>query len=82
MGRHDYTIEQVRKSVKLDSCDQVVLIVDEYPEIDYVLAYRGGEISPWVAAWHYNGKNSWGQGHYFDKLENAIAYIEDLKREV
>lgn len=57
------------------NCDETVFIVEKFPEIDYVLAYRGGDYQPWVAAWGYNGKNSWSQGHYFDTLEKAMEYI-------
>lgn len=81
MKRHDYSIEEARNTMETltADCDESVLIVAEYPEIDYVLAYRGGKYQPWVAAWAYNGKNSWGQGHYFEKLEDAIEYIRQVQ---
>lgn len=59
--------------------NEVVFIVAEYPDINYVLAYRNSKYQPWVAAWAYNGKNSWGQGHYFENLEDAIMYIQDKR---
>ena len=81
MKRHDYSIEEARNTMETltADCDESVLIVAEYPEIDYVLAYRGGKYQPWVAAWAYNGKSSWGQGHYFEKLEDAIEYIRQVQ---
>lgn len=77
MERHDYSIEEARNTMETltPDCDESVLIVAEYPEIDYVLAYRGSKYQPWVAAWAYNGKSSWGQGHYFANLMDAIEYI-------
>ncbi len=77
MERHDYSIEEARNTMETltPDCDESVLIIAEYPEIDYVLAYRGSKYQPWVAAWAYNGKNSWGQGHYFANLMDAIEYI-------
>ena len=73
--RVDYTMEMARETMG----DEAVIIVAEFPEIDHVLAYRGGSYQPWVAAWAYNGKNSWGQGHYFSKLEDAVTYIMDKR---
>ena len=77
MKRYDYSIEEAKNTMKTLTvdCDESVLIVAEYPDIDYVLAYRGGSYQPWVAAWGYNGTDSWSQGHYFEKLEDAIEYI-------
>ena len=77
MKRYDYSIEEARNTMEIltTDCNESVLIVAKYPEIDYVLAYRGGSHQPWVAAWGYNGTNSWSQGHYFEKLEDAIEYI-------
>lgn len=77
MARVDFSIEKARKEMKetTPGCTGTVIIVKKYPEIDYVLAYRGGDVQPWVAAWGYNGKNSWGQGHYFEEIEDAIEFI-------
>lgn len=72
--RVDYSIEKALEKLKGDATESVI-IIQEYPEIDYVLAYRKSSIQPWVAAWAYNGKNSWGQGHYFANLMDAIEYI-------
>lgn len=80
MERHDYSIEEVRRTMETltADCDESVMIVAEYPEIDYVLAYRGGSFQPWVAAWAYRKeRNGWGQGHYFQNIEDAIEYIRD-----
>lgn len=74
--RKDYSINDVMEKVrKADDSTETVIIVDTFPEINYVLAYRGGTYQPWVAAWDYNGKNCWGQGHYFEKLVDAMEYI-------
>lgn len=80
--RYDFGINDALKKVlekltdmTIGDCDEVVFIVETFPEIDYVLAYRGGKFQPWVAAWGYNGKDSWSQGHYFEKLEQAMEYI-------
>lgn len=78
MARVDYGIEEARATMEnvASGCDKTVLIVAEYPDINYVLAYRGGKYQPWVAAWSYKKEsNSWGQGHYFERLESAIEYI-------
>lgn len=82
MGRIDYSIEraklileQTAKTVKGNDMETYI-IVEEFPEIDYVLAYRGSSYQPWVAAWRYNKENaSWGQGHYFEELFDAMEYI-------
>ena len=82
MTRFDYGIEEARATMEnvKSGCDETVIIVKEYPEIDYVLAYRGGKYQPWVAAWNYKKeRNTWGQGHYFEELEDAIEYIRTVK---
>lgn len=53
----------------------VMIIVEEFPEIDYVLAYRGGNFEPWCVGYGYNGKDCWGQGNYFATLSGAMKYI-------
>lgn len=58
--------------------DDLYMIVAEFPEIDYALIYRGTRDNPWVAAWglkNINQGKSWSQGHYFEKLEQAMEYI-------
>lgn len=83
MARYDFSIEEARKVVeeKFEFCDEAMIIVAKFPEINYVLVYRKSRYQPWVAAWAYNGINSWGQGHYFEKLEDAMEYILQLKGE-
>lgn len=52
------------------------ILVEEYPEIDYVLLYLPKNPTPWVAAWDYDSKTeSWSQGHYFQTLEESMNYI-------
>ena len=79
MKRRDFTIDEaMEKMRKASGMIGSVMIVAEYPEINYVLAYRGTKFDPWVAAWAYRREdNCWGQGHYFEKLEDAIMYIQD-----
>ena len=76
--RIDYKIDKALDKLKGDATESVI-ILQEYPEINYVLAYRKSNIQPWVAAWAYNGKNSWGQGHYFANLVDAIEYIRTVQ---
>lgn len=78
MARVDYGIEEARATMEnvASGCDESYIIVAEFPEIDYVLAYRGGKYEPWVAAWGYNGKNCWTQGHYFATINGAMRYIQ------
>ena len=55
-------------------------IIMKIPEIDYVLVYwPENTYTPWVAAWCYNEeRNSWGQGHYFQKKESAVEYLVEM----
>lgn len=84
MARVDYGIEEARATMEnvASGCDESYIIVAEFPEIDYVLAYRGGKYEPWVAAWGYNGKNCWTQGHYFATINGAMKYIQYLKDKI
>lgn len=80
--RQDFTLEKARATMETttEGCDEAVLIVSEFPEIDYVLAYRNSKYMPWVAAWCYKSeRNSWGQGHYFETIEEAMSYIMELQ---
>ena len=64
------------KDVVNTKASESYVVINEYPDIDYVLVYRGGTCQPWVAAWGYNKEKSyWNQGHYFNTLEDAIEYI-------
>lgn len=83
--RYDFGINNALKvtekatNMTFKNCDETVIIVESFPDIDYVLAYRGGNFQPWVAAWGYNGTNSWAQGHYFETLADAMEYIRQKK---
>ena len=79
--RVDYKIDKALDKLKGDATESVI-ILKEYPEINYVLAYRKSSIQPWVAAWAYNGKNSWGQGHYFADIIDAIEYIRTVQGKI
>lgn len=57
-------------------------IIERYPEINYVLVNRGTAWQPWVAAWNYNEEDgSWGNGHYFCSIIEAVMYIKKLRDE-
>lgn len=55
----------------------VMVIVEEFPEINYVLAYRGGNFEPWCVGFDYNGKDSWWHGNYFATISGAMRYIQE-----
>lgn len=78
IGRVDYYIKDARESLKeLSKSQSVVIIVAEFPDINCVLAYRGGEFQPWVVGWGYRKENnSWAQGHYFATIEDAMEYVK------
>ena len=82
MARFDYTLEEARTTMEniKSGCDETVIIVEQFPDIDYVLAYRGGAFQPWVAAWGYRKEiNCWAQGHYFLTLADAMEFIRTKK---
>lgn len=73
--RVDKTINELIETV---DAKEVMVIVEEFPEINYVLVKRNTSYQPWVAAWGYSKeKQCWGQGHYFSKLDEAMRYILD-----
>lgn len=57
--------------------------LERYEEIEYMLAWLpNNSLTPFVCGWlptyDENGTLiSWGQGHYFSCLKDAIEYIED-----
>ena len=59
------------------------IVVESFPEIDYVLLKRNSKYEPWVAAWAYNEeRESWGQGHYFEEFIDAVRYIDNKLRTI
>ena len=51
--------------------------VADFPDINYPLVYRNSDYQPWGAAWGYNEiDNVWGQGHYFETINEKMKYIE------
>lgn len=73
---------ELKDLVLPDGPDDDFIVIDKFPEIDYVLLYRNTKYEPWVAAWKYNDeRKSWGQGHYFENLVYAMSYIMDLLKE-
>ena len=56
------------------------MIIEEFPKINYTLIYRNSKYQPWVAAWDYKGDGkSWGQGHYFETITDAMEFIRERK---
>lgn len=61
--------------------DDKMIIVAEFPEINYALIYRQSKYEPWVAAYGLIRESKcWCQGHYFVSLEGAMEYILSLKK--
>lgn len=55
-------------------------VLEKYPEISYALVWRHNDdgFQEFVAAWMYDEKTgTWGQGHYFWTLREAMQYIEE-----
>lgn len=51
-------------------------------EKDYTLLIRLDEddkpvkCQPYVVAWHYEPESqTWAQGHYFDEIKDAVAFL-------
>ena len=66
--------------IKVEGDTERYIIIEEFPDIDYVLVYRDTTYQPWVAAWLYDKeKETWQQGHYFCTIEDAMRYILDLQ---
>lgn len=64
--------------IKVKGDTERYIIIEEFPDIDYVLVYRDTTYQPWVAAWLYDKeKQTWQQGHYFCKFEDAVTHIFD-----
>lgn len=58
------------------------IILERFPEIDYVLVYwKANKLTPFVAAWGYNDDGTWCQGHYFTNIIDACDYIKFKKGE-
>lgn len=57
----------------------------KYDDLDYSLIYRDGvTLTPFVCAWNpsYDDNGfviSWSQGHYFNDIESAVEYMNELK---
>lgn len=59
------------------------IVVERFPEIDYVLLKRNSKYEPWIVAWAYDEDNQcWGQGHYFDSFIEATRYIDSKIRPI
>ncbi len=49
-------------------------VVAKFPK--YVLINRKTAFQPWIAAYEYDETDgTWGNGNYFDRIEDAISYI-------
>lgn len=50
-------------------------VIARYPAADYVLIDRNCDYCRYIAAWCYDELDgTWGQGHYFDKKEDAVDW--------
>lgn len=60
-----------------------LIVLEKYSEIPYALVYRPEAYQKFVVVWYLNDVNpdavSWSQGHYFDTLSDAVAYVKILK---
>ena len=69
---------ELKDLIKTEEDTERYIIIEEFPDIDYVLVYRDTTYQPWVAAWLYDKeKETWQQGHYFCKFEDAVVFILD-----
>ena len=49
---------------------------------DYVVIDRKTSFQPFVACWAFDESDyTWGQGHYFDKLDVALHYFYGKERD-
>lgn len=56
-----------------------ITILKEYPEKEYTIICRHTKYDQIVACWCFHKENNtWEQGRYFDTLEEACKYVEDL----
>ena len=57
--------------------EHTVLNMKDYKGIKVALVDRGTGFQPYVVAWCYDeDSRTWGQGHYFQKLKDAVKYYE------
>lgn len=77
------TFRKIKNIVKADGPDDDYIVVERYTDLNYTLIYRNSSYQPWVAAWGYHeGKGYWEQGHYFERLEDAMAFIQSKREKV
>ena len=54
-------------------------IIKNYPSKNYTIIKREVPFEPYVACWKFDeSTRSWGQGHYFETLDQAVKYVESL----
>ena len=71
------------KSLVNGNANETYVIIGEFPKINYTLIYRGTTYDPWIVAYGYNKENRcWDQGRYYEKLEDAMAFISDRLRPI
>ena len=72
----------IKNLVNETDVDDTYVVVEQFKDIDYSLIYRKSSYQPWVAAWCYrDDAKSWGQGHYFEVIDDALEYIKSVRRE-
>ena len=74
------------KNIKtLDSIkdNEQYIILEEYPEIEYTIMKRDTKFQPWMAVWQLDKETgTWSNGHYFERLTDAVAFVEWKKKGV
>ncbi len=55
-------------------------VVSRFPGNPYVLINRKTSFQPWIAAYGYDEEEgTWNNGHYFNRVEDAISFITGSK---
>lgn len=74
-----YANEVVKENTDMET----VVVIEEYPDIDYTLLRRDASFQPYVAAWGLNKETgNWNQGHYFEDLFDALNYIRTKRGKI
>lgn len=60
-----------------------IIVLGRYPEINYALVAKmkkDNTVKEFVCAYGYMEETkTWGQGHYFIKIEDAVEFIQSKK---
>lgn len=67
---------EAKEIVGQDGPNENYLVIAENKNKDYTLIFRNAQYQPWVVAWGYNkAERYWCQGHYFNDLADAAAFM-------